>query len=320
MKNSFSTAFYCFIMLVGCQQSEDIEDISEKLPMTIEASIGESTDGRYVSSDNTLNNLSFTNNDAIGVSVNGKGFIKWTYNGSSWNSSNGIVYWDDKTSDHTFKAFYPYANVEKDGDIPMPNLSGQTGEMSYVANKDFLVAEKTQKYTENNGFVSLTGTNAFHHVSSLVQITLKGEGDLLNASIENIKLTGTDIISPATYNFNTQNKVVVTTDESGNNIDLNLSNITIASAGKTFYFIVNSGTVELSNVSLTITYTSGNRNYLATLASLGTTNNYFEQGKLYKYGLKVIDGVLTISGNSITDWTDGVVMDDIIINGVENNN
>ena len=114
--------------------------------------------------------------------------------------------------------------------------------------------------------------------------------------------------------------MAVTTDESGNNIDLNLSNITIASAGKTFYFIVNSGTVELSNVSLTITYTSGNRNYLATLASLGTTNNYFEQGKLYKYGLKVIDGVLTISGNSITDWTDGVVMDDIIINGVENNN
>ena len=307
-------------MLVGCQQSEDIEDISEKLPMTIEASIGESTDGRYVSSDNTLNNLSFTNNDAIGVSVNGKGFIKWTYNGSSWNSSNGIVYWDDKTSDHTFKAFYPYANVEKDGDIPMPNLSGQTGEMSYVANKDFLVAEKTQKYTENNGFVSLTGTNAFHHVSSLVQITLKGEGDLLNASIENIKLTGTDIISPATYNFNTQNKVVVTTGESGNVIDLNLSNCTIDSEGKTFYFIVNTGTVELSNVSLTITYKSGNKKYIATLASLGTTNHFFEQGKLYKYGLKVIDGVLTISGNTITDWTNGIVMEDIIINGVEKNN
>lgn len=320
MKKYILITFGCTAMLTGCQQSEENENFSEKLPMSIEASIEESTDGRYVSSDNTLNNLSFTTNDAIGLSVNGKGFIEWTYNGSSWNTSKGIAYWEDKTSDHTFKAFYPYTNVGNDGSIPMPNLSGQTGEISCVASRDFLVAEKTQKYGTNNGIVSFTGTNAFQHVSALVQITLKGEGDLLNASVENIKLTGTDIISSSTYNFDAQNKVAVTTDESGNNIDLNLSNITIASAGKTFYFIVNSGTVELSNVSLTITYTSGNRNYLATLASLGTTNNYFEQGKLYKYGLKVIDGVLTISGNSITDWTDGVVMDDIIINGVENNN
>lgn len=320
MKNYFIAALWFTIMLAGCQQSEDIENFNEKLLMSIEASIGESTDGRYVSSDNTLNNLSFTNNDAIGVSVNDKGFIKWTYNGSSWNSSNGIVYWDDKTSDHTFKAFYPYANVEKDGDIPMPDLSGQTGEMSYVANKDFLVAEKTQKYTENNGFVSLTGTNAFHHVSSLVQITLKGEGDLLNASIENIKLTGTDIISPATYNFGAQNKVIVTTDENGNVIDLNLSDYTITSEGKTFHFIVNAGTTELSNVSLTITYMSGNKSYTATLASLGSNSQCFEKGKQYKYNIKVADGILTISGNSIVNWTDGFTMEDIIINGVENNN
>ena len=320
MKNYFVVALCCTAILIGCQQSEEIENFSEKLPMSIEASIEESTDSRYVSSDNTLNNLSFTNNDAIGLSVNGKGFIEWTYNGSSWNTSNGIAYWEDKTSDHIFKAFYPYMNVGDDGSIPMPNLSGQTGEMSCVASKDFLVAEKTQKYGTNNGIVSFTGTNAFQHVSSLVQITLKGEGDLLNASVENIKLTGTNIVSSSTYNFSAQNKVVFTTDENGNVIDLNLSNCTIASAGKTFYFIVNTGTIELSNVSLNITYTSGNKNYIATLASLGASNHFFEQGKLYKYGLKVIDGVLTISGNSITDWTDGVVMDDIIINGVENNN
>ena len=59
---------------------------------------------------------------------------------------------------------------------------------------------------------------------------------------------------------------------------------------------------------------------MATLAQLGNSTQEFESGVFYTYGLKVADGVLTISGNTISGWGTGQDMGDIVINGVQDNN
>ena len=205
----------------------------------------------------------------------------------------------------------------------MPSLSGQDGTMATIATKDFLAITKSESYVTNNGVVSFTGDYSFKHVSALVKITLKGEGDLLNTTINNITLKGDDIISTSTYKFlETGNPIgkVTVAQGTGDEISITPSNCTITTEGKVFYFVVNAGTATLDNVSLTIKYTSGENNYTATLAQLGASDKKFVSGVMHKYGLKVADGILSISGNTISGWGDGQDMGDIVINGVQDLN
>jgi hypothetical protein len=152
---------------------------------------------------------------------------------------------------------------------------------------------------------------------------LKGEGDLLNATINSLELSGSDIISTSTYKFSDTGdpigKVTVA-QGTGDEISITPSNCTITTEGKVFYFVVNAGTATLDNVSLTIKYTSGENNYTATLAQLGASDKKFVSGVMHKYGLKVADGILSISGNTISGWGDGQDMGDIVINGVQDLN
>lgn len=311
-------------LLAGCQQTDEIEELGDKLPMSVEASIVKTMGSRYAVQNEDPNQLSFADGNAIGVAIEGENFVSWTLNGSTWTPTGGTAYWKDKTKSYKFNAFYPFASVSEAGDITMPSLSGQDGTMATIATKDFLVTTKSESYATNNGVVSFTGGCSFKHVSSLVKITLKGEGDLLNATINNITLSGDNIISTSTYKFsetgNPIGVVTVATDETGDEIGVSPVDCTITTEGKVFYFIVNAVTITLDHVSLTIKYTSGENNYTATLAQLGTSEQQFESGVMYKYGLKVADGVLTISGNTISGWGDGQPMGDIVINGMQEPN
>ena len=108
MKNTFYAAICCLAMLTGCQQAEEIVNPSEELPMAIEAGIGNQAESRYTSSDHTPNNLSFSNDESIGVFVNERPAVKWTYKGNNWEPET-TVYWPDKSEDgHEFYAYYPY--------------------------------------------------------------------------------------------------------------------------------------------------------------------------------------------------------------------
>jgi hypothetical protein len=292
--------------------------------MSVEASIVKTMGSRYAVKDEDPNQLTFADGNAIGVAVEGENFVSWTLNGSTWTPTGGTAYWKDKTKSYKFNAFYPFASVSEAGDITMPSLSGQDGTMATIATKDFLVTTKSESYATNNGVVSFTGGCSFKHVSSLVKITLKGEGDLLNTTINNITLKGDDIISTSTYKFletgNPIGMVTVATDETSDEISISPGDCTITAEGEVFYFIVNAGTITLDNVSLTIKYTSGGKIYTATLAQLGTSAQKFESGVFYTYGLKVADGILSISGNTISGWGDGQDMGDIVINGVQDLN
>ena len=310
-------------LLAGCQQANEIEELDNKLPMSVEVSIVKTMGSRYAVQNEDPNQLSFADGNAIGMAVEGEEFVEWTLNGSMWTPTGDCVYWPDKNTAYKFNAFYPFADVTDGGGIKMPSLSGQDGTMTTIATKDFLAITKSESYATNNGVVSFTGGCSFKHVSSLVKITLKGEGDLLNTTINNITLKGDDIISTSTYKFlETGNPIgkVTVAQGTGDEISITPSNCTITTEGEVFYFIVNAGTTTLDNVSLTIKYTSGGKIYTATLAQLGTSPQKFESGVFYTYGLKVADGILSISGNTISGWGDGQPMGDIVINGMQEPN
>ena len=323
MKRNVLSAFCCMALLAGCQQADEIEELGDKLPMSVEASIVKTMGSRYAVENEDPNQLSFANGNAIGMAVEGEEFVEWTLNGSTWTPTGDCVYWPDKNTAYKFNAFYPFADVTDEGGIKMPSLSGQDGTMATIATKDFLAITKSESYVTNNGVVSFTEDYSFKHVSALVKMTLKGEGDLLNATINNITLKGDDIISTSTYKFSKTGdpigKVTVA-QGTGDEISITPSNCTITTEGKVFYFVVNAGTATLDNVSLTIKYTSGENNYTATLAQLGASDKKFVSGVMSKYGLKVADGILSISGNTISGWGDGQDMGDIVINGVQDLN
>lgn len=88
---------------------------------------------------------------------------------------------------------------------------------------------------------------------------------------------------------------------------------------KTFYFIVNAETVNLSAVKLSIAYSFSNGdNYEAEVTGLNKNeNDQFISGKQYAYTLKIQDRTLIISNGTIKDWENGDSLGDIIINGTK---
>lgn len=317
MMKNIILAMCCMAMLVGCQQADEIENQSEKLPMSMEASIGKSEAGSRYSGE-TPNGIAFYEGDKIALSVNDGSFVQWTYGDGKWTTTPAVN-WNDKSSKHIFTAFYPYVAGAVKNNVPMPDLAGQDGTMTSVATRDFLVSTKEQTYGAN-GVVSFTDTYAFKHVSSLVSITLKGEGELVGATITGISISGEHILTPSSYSFESANgKVTLSDDAAKKEGLLEVSpSYTMTSEGKTFYFVLNSGTVELADVTLSIQYEKNSKTYNAAIEGLGTSSvNSFESGKQYSYALKVAGGVLVVTGNEIVPWGEGLTMDDIVINGSE---
>ena len=177
------------------------------------------------------------------------------------------------------------------------------------------------KYS-NGGKGSFTGDDAFDHVSSLVVLTLKNTGDLTSATINNISLEGADLVAESTYSFDNK---TVTRINSNDAMSANISGENSAMVGdfRKFYFVVNSGTVDLSAVTLSITYTSaGGEAYEASKTNLSQTEGHtqFQSGYFYNYGITVSTGnVLTITGHDIKPWKDGDSFDITIDNSQKQN-
>ena len=166
MKRNVLSAFCCMVLLAGCQQAGEIEELGNELPMSVEASIVKTMGSRYAVIDEDPNQLSFANGNAIGLAVEGEEFVEWTLNGSTWTPTGEHVYWPDKNTPYKFNAFYPFASVSEAGDITMPSLSDQDGTMATIATRDFLVTTKSESYATKNGVVSFTGGCSYKHVSS----------------------------------------------------------------------------------------------------------------------------------------------------------
>lgn len=311
MKDFRTLSAFCLILFVGCQQSVDELTVNDEYPISIEASIGGASGSRYTGDE--PNTATFTDGDNIGlaykVGTEITNFVQWSFNESGWAPVSTTMNWKNIGDDHTFYAFYPYKIGASLSKVPMPALTEQDGTMASVATRDFLVATKTMKYS-NGGKVSFTDSNAFEHVSSLVVLTLKNTGDLTSATINNISLEGADLVAESTYSFENRMVTWMKNDVSDDimNADISVENSAM-NGDKVFYFVVNSETVNLSAVTLSITYKSaGGEVYKASKTDLSQTGGHtqFQKGHSYNYGITITtDQILTISGHTINTWKNG---------------
>ncbi len=315
----------CLSLLVGCQQSVDDLTVNEECPISIEASIGDAGGSRY--SGDEPNDAAFAIGDNIGLAYKvgtvTTDFVQWTLNESGWTPVDAMN-WKNIGDDHIFYAFYPYKTGASLSKVPMPALTDQNGTMPSVAARDFLVATKTQSYSDG-ATVSFTGNDAFDHVSSLVVLTLKNTANLASATIRSISLTGTNLVTPTTYSFidnkdtNESEADKVSLDGAAvNEMNSDFSDVEM-NGDKVFYFVVNSNTVARKDVTLSITYQLTNGEiYTATKEGLhkdDADDGYFDRGHFYNYGITVSTGnVLTITGHTINKWKDGDSFDITIDN------
>lgn len=311
-RNAF--VWSCFVMTFfsACQQEEHEMSQANEWQMSIVASIKgqkNALDSRYAGDDPS--NVVFEETDRIGVFIDDDSALEWTYGESGW-SANQTVYWPDKTKDHTFCAFYPYAEASSTANVPMPSLMSQTGTMESISACDFLVATVTQSYGED-GVVNFQEENAFTHVSSLLQLTFKGDNDLSSSILKKISVNGEGILAPATYSFTTK-EVTLTPDESSDLLEVDL-NHEMGGNDATFYFILNEKLDASSIVTLTVEYETGGKTYVAQLENLA--GNVLTGGMRHRYTFNIKDSSLIIVGSSITSWEEGGQLEEIIINGTE---
>ena len=296
----------------ACQQAELENQKSDDWRMSIVASIGspkDASNSRYAGDDPMQ--VEFETSDCIGVFVDNAPALKWTYGVSSWTSES-LVYWPDKTEDHTFRAFYPYADASSTAEVPMPSLLNQTGTIASISQCDFLVANVTQSYGLD-GVVNFQDEHSFAHVSTLLQFTFKGNGDLSSSTINKIMIEGVNIVAPTTYSFDSKTVAVHPNDES-DVLEAALDR-EMGGQDQSFYFIVNEKKDGTSPVKLTVEYTANGKKYVAQKS--GFANNLFAGGMCQKYTVTVQNSSLIISGNEISSWGTGVPLDNVEINGEE---
>ena len=317
MKNLGILAICCMVLLAGCQQADGIDNMNEELPVSIEASIGNMQMSRYASSGDSPNNLFFDAGDDIGLFMKGKNLVKWTKTQSGWSTETPL-YWPNKSDSYEFYAYYPYAEATSIESVPMPSLAGQLGTIASLSDCDFLVAYTNQSYG-TDGTVSFIGTDAsFKHVSSLVAITIKGDGDLKTSTIQQISFSAPNIASGTTYSLSDGTMNFVDDKKSDEMVSGDL-NYTMEGADHTFYFILNNG-IAFSDITFSLKYSTNGTKYNAEKVGLGN-EGILESGKRYNFNLKISDGVLTVFGSNIVNWGDGTQMDDIEINNpTEDNN
>ena len=174
---------------------------------------------------------------------------------------------------------------------------------------DFMVAEVTQAYGED-GTVAFTGNNSFRHISCLVQFDIKAAGTLSDAVLTNLSLEGGNIISSATYSFETE-KVTLTQEGDSDLLSVSLNNHSMADEkeGVSYYFILNQKTSD-TPVSLTLEYSVAGKSYAASISTFAK-DNAFKEGTHQKYNIAVNGKEIQITGGEIGSWNDGGEMGDI---------
>ena len=314
MKHQHIIACICLSMsyLTSCQSENlTISTQTVRLPITIVARIGNTPTitGRYAGED--LNHVDFAPGDSIGIFMNEDPIVQWNYSSLTWTPKS-YMYWTDKTTPHSFKAFYPYTYATSYEAIPMPNLQEQTGSMASVSLCDFLVSSITQSYGDD-GTVRFQGTNkSFQHISSLICLKIKGNEDLSEATLKSIRIHGENLVSPSIYSF--EEGVKLSPDEFSDELNITL-NQPVRGTDQTYFLIVNEKLDNSDIVTLSIEYEKDGDIYTAQKSNFA--NNVFKGGVQQSFTIVIRNNVLTLSGAEIESWTTGEEMEDIIINAEE---
>lgn len=306
--------------LSACQNAGEEVPESDKLYMSVVARIGDmdkKADSRY--SGSTLTTVAFDDGDRIGMFINEKAAIAWNYEGLGWTTEEK-VYWPDKTKMHHFRAYtlcQSATPAESYTAVPMPDLSSQNGTMADLDQYDFLVATTEQDYG-TDGVVKFQGEGkSFHHVSSLIHLTVKGTEDLATSTLTRIVLEGTDIATASTYSFENGSVILQSSGEATQIATATDFSHEIGGKDADFYFILNSKEGE-QEVTLTIDYTTkDDKTYTATSP---LKVNSLAGGTKYNCSVTIKDSSLTVSGAEIEDWLTGEKIDDVVVDAEEKDN
>lgn len=318
-KACYASLLAMCLLFFSCQGNESSETVQgNEYTVFITAKIGKPIpEGRY-QQENEEAAANFKAGDDIGVFMDEEAVTHFTFDNSAWTTDK-TLYWADKDKKHTFCAYYPYDEMEistKEA-VPMPSLGGQNGSWENLEQYDFLAATQTLSYNDNRGNVTFTGDNAFKHITSLLKINIVGEGDMASAVINEIVLQGENLITLTHYSFETGEVTMEATPENELVIapDFQMEN-----SDKAFYFIlngekkVNEETLPDNPVSLAITYTCGDKQYIAKREGLVQS---LLSGCIHKYKIQIKGGDVIITGGEISGWTPGNEEETIIINGEE---
>ena len=255
--------------------------------------------------------VTFSTNDKVGMFIqNQENPVLWTYDGTSWNPEKTIV-WENRADDFDFQAYYPCeetAQVTRTS-VPMPDLSVQTGKLGDIGSKDFLVGKCTTSYSDYNGVVSFSGTNAFKHVYSLLHINIVNDEAEQSFKMVGCSFLGEGIVTPHVYSFDSASEGMKKSGEDEKSIleIADLSSLTESA----ITVLLNPVSLEIP-LSFTLNYTNGGEGYeYEASVDIGKE---FLAGSFSKITLRLVDGKLTMMGNEVEDWN-VITLDEIVITG-----
>lgn len=142
---------------------------------------------------------------------------------------------------------------------------------------------------------------------------------MAKAVIDEITLKGGGLITQTYYSFETNS---VTTDNTVAKETFSIApNHSMEGQDVSFYFILNgtkadenADAVTANPVNLTIKYTNNNIKYIAQRDELSSG---LSSGCIHEYNIQIKGGNVIITGGSVSGWTPGNEVEDIIINGEE---
>ena len=303
MKHGTYWMGFVSLLLAACQ-GQDVPTVTdeEKLPMSVQAEIENSSSANARTSTTDGGAVSFVAGDKIGLFVpNQISPVVWTYSGSGWTPGK-TVYWKDKTSTYDFYAYYPCSgdvSAVTASAVPMPDLSAQTGTLEKLGDYDFLVATQDCSYG-TTGAVSFTGEHQFQHVLSMVSFTFTTNNMGDGVTLKSVQLSAEGLSARNTY------------DLLGHRMEASSVTETAIVAGITDNAsVLLAVPVTAASFTVSVTYTIGEQQ--VTISQTAAETITLQQGKNHQLTVTVKQGGLSISGMEITNWTEGTALPGITV-------
>lgn len=297
-------AFLTLSLLASCQQKENLQNVSDELNLSMEASVYASSGSSRVSTDES-GVTTFSEGDELGFFMPEEDEpVKWTLSGSQWTPEFPLS-WKDKVSKFSYCAYYPYSSeATVRGDIPMPDLSLQKGTLAGIGEFDFLTARCEVSYQEtDNGKVSFTGESSFRHAYSLISITIKKDLPEENVLISQASFKGDNLFGNSTYHFaesEAEDGISYLELPEVDALTLNFEEpvTVVEDTGYTLFLLCNPQDL-VEDSEFFISYQRDGISYTASTQKLG---NQFAAGKYYQFILKLTKAELSLEGCEVSDW------------------
>lgn len=233
----------------------------------------------------------FQSGDSIGLFNSDQTLSKWILT-DSWHTENRPM-WKELQKEATFYAFSPFVSKAIPTEVPLPDLTQQTGHLSAIRTYDFLWGSITTNYAAQQGLLAFTGRNKLKHLSALLTFELKTNVPEIPVVIHSVKLEGSHLFTQRHYNLLTHETVDASTEIRAHTFHLNQR---IPSEGCVIACIINPTDKPLT---LTINFERDGYKWSVSTQQFASIHG---AGTWSKYTLLIQQKELTIEGNGIHHW------------------